>query len=728
MLTVIIDLKLSLEIFWLNFGMFLRLLVMSYIFFYVIPKRVFPQGIFPEQSIENKLYNIFMMIAYVELVVPLMILIKIYSLFLFLVTLFITKLLILKYYDKKEIWPWIENLYHGAFIKIMDFFDRYDTGQLEFKRPFKERLRKFSQRVTPFKVARGLLITAVFGYAIFTFMYIEYSSLADAVPDVSQYIQWISYLGKEVLFSDYFQSSANFYGPPIFVFFLKSISNVDLVLLPRVFPVFLMSLLYFSLFYVVFRTYKSLYAGLFALMMLSLIFYTPLAGYFVGEYVITSHPILVEILGMKFYTSDPKFFWQITEGNEMLAWKPIERFMGGLGFEYSVSFYSLNLYFFVQVFKTKENRWLLMYGLTLFFVFLFHSGLAVYLVIASIFILVHTIFFRYLTVKLFFKGLGVILLAAIIGSLWLFSILEFGMFSSIGAALPIFDVLFETEQSIKVVTTKSVDLMEFNIIHFIFLVLTVLTYVAYLLIPKHRYERSALLLSIPSIYFIFFATNLGLPTIVAPARTVELYLLNLAMLTGAMFALLVIYPLRRIAKRHTQKILVAFLGILFVILAGSMPKWYNTKRFYAYIDRIGYSASSYLIYELSRTLLPFSWTLVDWVQESPKVAETGYHLNIFNLITEYDPTSTYLTIPTRYVFIVVQKHPNRYRGMGEWFYRWRKRLYHQLRSWIALYKTTHDNLRLYKSTPNIDVYVIDNKAYLDYLEEERLKKLARSKK
>ncbi len=723
MLTIFVDLKLASETFWLNFGMFLRLAVMMIIFFYYIPRLIFPQNLFPKRSAENILYNIFMMTAVIETVIPLLIFLKIYSLALFLIVLFLIRLGFLKFYEKKEVIPWINQLYQKAFIAIMDFFDRLDAGTLDFKRPIKDKIDYALRRITPFKIIRFLLKLTIFGYAIYFFMVMTFTSLADAVPDISQYIQWISYLDREVLYSSFFQSSANFYGPPIFMFFLKSISNVDLVVLPRVYPIFIVIMLYFSLYFTVTRIYKSQYAGLFSVMVLSLVLFSPLAYYVIGDYEITAHPHVVEFLGMKFYTSDPSFFWGVKKGSEMLAWKPIERFMGGLGFEFSVSIYLLNLYFFIQTFKTARFNYLLMYGLTLFLVFVFHSGLAVYLVVASLLILIHTIFFGYLTWKLFWKGLATILLASTLGSLWLLSILEFGLFESIGAALPIFDVIFKTQKTTAVIASGTLDLVEFNFLHLFFLALTLFAYIIFIILPKHRYERSAILLSIFAIFFIFFAPNLGLPTIVAPARTSELYLLNLALLFGALFALFVVYPLRLIAKRYTQKILIVLLFILFAILSSAMPKWYNTPRYYAYIDRIGYSASSHLIYELSQKYLPFSWTLVDWVQESPKVAESGYHLNVFDLIQNYRPDEKYLKIPTRYIFIVVQKHPNRYRGKGEWYYRWRKKIYNKLRTWIAIFSMTHDNIKLYRSTPNLDIYMIDNKAYLDYLEKKRVEKL-----
>ena len=98
--------------------------------------------------------------------------------------------------------------------------------------------------------------------------------------------------------------------------------------------------------------------------------------------------------------------------------------------------------------------------------------------------------------------------------------------------------------------------------------------------------------------------------------------------------------------------------------------------------------------------------------------DKGYHVNTQDLLRDYNPRDEYLRIPTEYVFIIQEKIPNKYKGLGEWRYRWREEIIDNLKAWIAMYQMYNDDIKLYKSTKNINVYLIHNKKYMKYLEEK----------
>ena len=170
---------------------------------------------------------------------------------------------------------------------------------------------------------------------------------------------------------------------------------------------------------------------------------------------------------------------------------------------------------------------------------------------------------------------------------------------------------------------------------------------------------------------------------------------------------------------------------IFIIAAITFPKWHNAEGLPKYaadmlypknVQFISYGANSKILLDINKLYRPFSWTVVSYVQEYAKSKDKGYHINTQNFVMKYDPQAEYLEIPTEYVFLIEEITPNEYKGKNEWRYRWRREVEDNLRSWIAIYSANHDNMRLFQSTKHVNVYIIENKKYLEYLAKKEKEK------
>ena len=142
-----------------------------------------------------------------------------------------------------------------------------------------------------------------------------------------------------------------------------------------------------------------------------------------------------------------------------------------------------------------------------------------------------------------------------------------------------------------------------------------------------------------------------------------------------------------------------------------------------------YTSISNTILKINNNNQPFSWTIVSYVQEYAKVKNIGYHINTQNFLLRYNPLDKVIKIQTPKIYLFVENFPNRYKGKGEWYYRWRQQIQNDLKTWIAIYSANHSNIRVYYKTKTIMVYEIDNSKYVNHIKklerERRLKGLKR---
>jgi hypothetical protein len=125
------------------------------------------------------------------------------------------------------------------------------------------------------------------------------------------------------------------------------------------------------------------------------------------------------------------------------------------------------------------------------------------------------------------------------------------------------------------------------------------------------------------------------------------------------------------------------------------------------IDYSGYSAPAYTVLELGRRYEPFTWTLVTYGQEFPMVLGKGFHLAAADFLDRFDPEDARLRIPTKYVFIVVEKQPHRFE-INSWAARFsRSDLERRLQTWCFLYQLKHRNIRVHHDDEQVRVYRIE---------------------
>ncbi len=196
--------------------------------------------------------------------------------------------------------------------------------------------------------------------------------------------------------------------------------------------------------------------------------------------------------------------------------------------------------------------------------------------------------------------------------------------------------------------------------------------------------------------FVFTATHLasrfGWPEIIEVRRNAGWLAMTLAILLG-----IAIFELSRVKLARIITVAALALWLWRVPLAGAHDKLINYS---------GYGATAYAVLEIQRKIEPFTWTLVTYGQEFPMVLGRGFHLSAADFLERYDPEARQLPIPTRYVFIAVEKVPHRFQ-INTWATQFsRADIEQRLQTWCFLYQLNHRDMRIFMDDENVRVYVI----------------------
>lgn len=85
----------------------------------------------------------------------------------------------------------------------------------------------------------------------------------------------------------------------------------------------------------------------------------------------------------------------------------------------------------------------------------------------------------------------------------------------------------------------------------------------------------------------------------------------------------------------------------------------------------------------------------------------GFHLSASDFLERYDPAQAKLQIPTRYVFIAVEKNPHPFQ-INSWAKHFsRADVERRLETWCFLYQRSHRDMRVFLEDENVRVYVIE---------------------
>jgi len=709
-----VDINIISQIFTKNIWYLTKLLIMSYVMFYWVPLKIFPQE-HTGRGMQKIVFNFVYMVSYVEIVITFLVFVKAFSIFLFLFVLVATKLSFLKWYYNLD----IASILNYLRIDVMLWFFRLMDKTKEVKekgiRHIGIILKDFYQSITIYTALKYLLFFSVFIYIISTLISRGLYSYSNPISDTAQFIEWVNNLQHNILFSNN-RISADFYGQAIIIFFVNIFTNIDLIVLFSLYPILLLLAMYFSIFYIVKDFSNSKYVAIFAVMIHGIVLMSPLSDFILGNTIITDKPPLIDFYGLKIYF--PPINSLVEQGFKN-GNVPYLRYISGLAYEHASVFVLLNAYFLIKTLDTHLNRYLILYTLTLILVFTFHGGGAIVLIIISILIAINAIVFRKINIPLLKKGFLYIIIAAIIGNLWILSMAKYGIPQDFGAAAPFLDKLLGTERSVRDMAkmgTKSIAIITITRLHFTFFVMIFFSYIFSWFVEK-KFINTSYILIIIGIFIPYFGPNFGLPLVTKQDRLAEYLFFAITLLSSFYFFYFFYNPVFLLLKKYAKYLIIGMCYVVFIALVLTVPRWMDTKSFWKNINAIEYTSISEVILKINSDNRPFNWTVISYVQEYAKVRNKGYHINTQNFLLKYNPRDKELKIDTPKIYIFVENFPNPYRGKGEWYYRWRDEVQNGLKSWIAIYSVTHSNIRIYYKTSTITVYEINNSKYVNYLKK-----------
>ncbi len=710
-----IDLNVLFQLYQNNIWYILKILIMGYVAFIWLPKLIFPQE-HTGSGMQKVVYNVVFMITYVEIVVPSLVLMKIFSILIFAISLFLTKLAFLKWYYKRSPLEYMVNLKRTILLWIFDTLDYPQIFLNKTLYAFKTRYFSFQQSFTFYNVAEKTLFISVFVYILTTLMLKGMYSYSDPASDTSQYIEWVGSIQKNILYADHKTFGAYFYGMPIIVFFVGLITNIDQIILLTLYPIILWLLLFFSLYFVVEKFTNSKYTALLSVMLFGMLFMSPVADIVLGTVVVTDHPMINHWHGLKFYY--PSLHDVLVNGKK-IGYQPYNRFMSSLAYEHTSVFVLLNTYFFTKLLQTRENAYLLMYALTLFLVFVFHAGGAIVLVVVSLLIAVAAILTGKYQTKLLLNILKVVGLSSILGSLWVLSMIKYGVPPEVGAAAPFLDDLIGTKGLAHTVKAgfESVSIIDFGPVHLSYFILLIIGFIR-AAFTKDKFLNYAMLFYTTGIFIAYFGPHAGTIVLSRQGRLAEYLFLALTVMLSFHFYYFYNKAIILLFKKYANKIMLISMYVIFVVFVFALPKHYNTAKFWRNINMVQYTSIPAAILKINSENRPFSWSGVAYVQSFSKIRNKGYHINAQNFLMKYSPEAKYLTIPTEKVFIFTENEKNAYRGLGQWYYRWRGNIQANLKAWVVIYQHYHKNVKIYYHTKTITVYEIDNRAYIESLRKK----------
>ena len=225
--------------------------------------------------------------------------------------------------------------------------------------------------------------------------------------------------------------------------------------------------------------------------------------------------------------------------------------------------------------------------------------------------------------------------------------------------------------------------------------LAALAVVAVLLIARRTAESIVAGVTFLVFLLIHLSWRLGLPELVESRRNSEWLLMAAAIVIGTAVALV---PRQRLAAAAVASV------------------WLFTIPNPATLDLLnysGYGTASLAVVEIAHKYEPFTWTLVSYGQEFPMVLGRGFHVPAADFLDRYDPAAPQLRIPTRHVFVMVERHPHRFE-VRDWRSRFgRAETEQRLMTWCQLYRATHDNVRVFLDDGNVAVYQIDHRPAIE---------------
>jgi len=716
-----LDLEIIHKIIYLNIKNALLLFIIAYLLFLFLPRRLFPQR-YAGAGIENIISNILYMLAYIEIVVPLMVFLKIFTLPSFLAVLFLTKLAFVKFYYKQDPKEYLLNLKSKILIVVYDFLDDPYQKIISLRKQLYNVLFLYVKNLNYYQFFKKILLGLIFIHLVYIVGYRCFISLANPLPDTSQFFEWVANLNDNILYADDKTAGADFYGISVFIFFLQTFTHIDSIILFNIYPLLLITFLFLGVYFVMKRfTLTSLLAMATLLIYGSILLSSPWNEHIATWITTTSNPDFIRFWHFKLYQIPKEYFENPNLHLEKVSMTPYIRYFSGMAYEFSSTMFLINLFYLIKALDRGYTRYLYNYSLSLMLVFIFHGGGAIALIAPSILIALNALVSFKLNLDLLKRGLKAILFAAILGNGWMLSVLKYGIPQDFGAAAPFLDRLFGTKQAIKEIVSAGIE--EVTISHLtymhLFLLISAISFFILARFFKKGFYFSSFLLIPLGFFVVYYAENLGLSKLVHPSRGAEYLYLSITVIVACYLKLFLWIPLKKLLGELAK---IVFLVIVFIMLLISIfliPHYKEVEFFKRFINGVQYSEIPYHLYQIVKENRPMTWTVISYVQEYSKVLGKGFMINTNEFLLDYSPLPQELPIPTPKVYIFVEDIPHKYTGKDEWYYRWRTEIQNRLKEWVTIYASTHDNIRVYAKTKLLTVYEIDNSAYVERLKRER---------
>lgn len=347
-----------------------------------------------------------------------------------------------------------------------------------------------------------------------------------------------------------------------------------------------------------------------------------------------------------------------------------------------------------------------------------HTGVVLPLVILCGVSALVALLESHLTQRMFWKAVGSGAVAILVGSSWILGFirypyagdLEFNTSDAyVGAGLLYYFPFLRESTSVTTGIPEARTWMEITP----FLVLAVIAALFFIVraFRSHPDARGALLWP-GCVTIVFFLTHaaatLRLPEIVEPSRAIVWFSMAVAILLALALAQVATLAEQTAERRRPVRhlwagILIFVIGLWFTRVPNVMAAPFRNRL----LNYSGYGMTAFSVLRIEQKFEPFTWTVVSYGQEFPMVLGRGFHMAGVEFLDNYDPTMPLLTIPTKYVFIIVETTPHQFE-VNTWAARFsRADIEQRLQTWCFLYQLTHKNIRVFSDDQYVRVYMIE---------------------
>lgn len=666
-----------------------------------LPSRLFPSS--GLQGWDRLAANLVHMTALTIGLVHLLALLNLYGISSFLLGLLLLKLgLVVHRYGRfplRELIRWRRDV---TLIGLR-LLDKQITPR-DVLRPALDRRAATLRRWLPADPGHGLwlaLLAAVLLYGSYFRLRGPFTGLTLTVPDQYVHLLWVKLLRESRLLDEAWGVYPR--GLHSLLLVLADLTNLDDVSVLTLVGSLASVLFVVAVFYAVYSFTRSYPAAILAALIFASLTggtgQAALAGkYVTADYVLSARMPVVRLAGLEFiYVPDHLLDRQ---ASPLLDWMFVRQ-TSALPQELATILLLPSLVFALRFVLTRQWIWLLLYAETLFVVFMVHPGLGMVLAFPSL-------------------GLGVAALlagcpgglprlvaaggaATLMGNVWILGVLVVGMPQRVGGAAPFLDQLLAKNGHGLTPPAQPLYLSFPTALGVLLLLALIVIALAPSLPRPARLAGLTFAFGFMILVPLLYASNLGAMQIVRPVRLV----LPVALLACTVVGYAVHGLGLRMVTLHGRPLRTAVALGLVVATAVAWhvtypPAWVPRER-----TGIEYATFPSAVRQIGRKYQPFTWTVVSYVQQYPQVLDRGFHVNAHEFLETHDPAALRLDIPTRRVFVFLEKEPHPFQFGEEWFYRHRGDVQRRLHEWVSAYMVHHDDIHLWHEDAKTLIYLIE---------------------